>query len=521
MSAPDCDVAIVGAGPVGLALAILLGQRGRRVRVFERWPAPYPLPRAVHFDHEVARILQGAGVAAALAGRTEPASVYEWRNAAGDVLLRIGRDAGHSLSGWPESNMFHQPELEQILAERAAALPSVRVERGSEVRALHDRGDHVELDVAPAGGEPFTARARFAVGCDGANGIVRGTIGAAWSDLGFHFDWLVVDVLPREDRRGARWMPSGWEPTNWQLCDPARPTTIVSGGPGRRRWEFMRLPGETIADLDDAAVAWRLLEPWGVHPGNARLERHAVYTFRACWADAWRRGRVLIAGDAAHLMPPFAGQGLCAGLRDAANLAWKLDLVLAERAGDALLDSYASERMPHANAVIGLSIALGQVICTADPAEAKARDERMIAEAREQSAPIDARMPPLGAGCFLEGSPAAGQLFVQDAVRRGAEAGLFDDVVGGGFALVSPNGDPLSALDAEQAAWFASLGGVGAHVGPGATIEDAGGGYARWFREHEVAVALQRPDFAVFGTAPTLDGAGALVNALRARLASG
>jgi 2-polyprenyl-6-methoxyphenol hydroxylase-like FAD-dependent oxidoreductase len=512
MSAGEpCDVAIVGCGPVGQTLAILLARRGWRVRVFERFPAPYPLPRAVHFDHEVGRVLQAAGVAGALAGRTEPASVYEWRNAAGEVLLRIGRDARRSLSGWPESNMFHQPELERILDERARALPSLRVERGCEVRAVRDAGGHVELDVAPAGGAPDVARARFAVGCDGANSLVRGALGAAWSDLGFHFDWLVVDVVPDE--------PRVWEPLNWQLCDPARPTTIVSGGPGRRRFEFMRLPHESRAELDDPATAWRLLEPWGVRPGNARLERHAVYTFRACWADRWRHGRLLLAGDAAHLMPPFAGQGLCAGLRDAANLAWKLDLALAGHAGDGLLDSYASERIPHARAVIELSIALGRVICIADPAEAKARDQRMAAEARERSAPIEAQMPPLGPGCFHP-SPGAGELFVQGRVRRGREEGLFDDVVGAGFVLLGTAGDPAAGLSPELAAFFASLGGRTAHVGPDAPLADLDGGYQRWLRERGAAVVLQRPDFQVFGTAPTSDGVGALVAALRERLMS-
>lgn len=508
MSAADADVAVVGAGPVGLVLAILLGQRGRRVRVFERWPAPYPLPRAVHFDHEVGRVLQAAGVADALAGRTEPASVYEWRNAAGEVLLRIGRDERTSLSGWPESNMFSQPELEAILAGRAAALPAVRVERGCEVRAVRDAGDHVALEVAPADGAPFATRARFAVGCDGAHSLVRGAVGAAWSDLGFHFDWLVVDVVPHEARR--------WDPVNWQLCDPARPTTLVSGGPGRRRWEFMRLPGESLEELGTPETAWRLLAPWGVGPENARLERSAVYTFRACWADAWRRGRLLLAGDAAHLMPPFAGQGLCAGLRDAANLAWKLDLVLAGLAPEALLDSYPSERLPHVRAVIDLSMALGRVICIADPAEARARDERMLAEERARRAPIDAALPPLGPGCFAAGTPGAGSLFVQGRVRCGGREGRFDDVVGGGFALVGLDGDPAAHLDPAQAAFLAALGGVTAHVGAdGAPVVDLDGRYARWLRGHGAAVALQRPDFHVFGTAPTLADSGTLLDALR------
>src|SRR5262249_48916279 len=156
------------------------------------------------------------------------------------------------------------------------------------------------------------------------------------------------------------------------------------------------------------SIAWRLLAPWGVHPGNAKLERSALYTFRARWAERWRSGRVLLAGDAAHQMPPFAGQGMCAGLRDAANLAWKLDLVLGGRAPDALLDSYASERSPHVRALIELSVALGRVICVADPGEAAERDRRMLAEARERGGAVDAPLPPLGPGCFAEGDAAAG-----------------------------------------------------------------------------------------------------------------
>jgi flavoprotein hydroxylase len=506
------DVAIVGYGPVGQTLAILLGQRGWRVQVIERWPEPYALPRAVHFDHEVGRILQLAGVAGALAGRTVPAATYEWRNAAGETLIRFGRDTERSLSCWPESSMFCQPELERILDERVRELPSVAVERGTEAVGLRADPDGVAVDARRASGQTSELRARFAVGCDGANSFVRERIGSGWRDLGFQFDWLVADVLPSD--------PAWSGPLNWQLCDPARPTTLVSGGPGRRRWEFMRLPHESAGELEGEDAAWRLLAPWGVHPGNAKLERHALYSFRARWADRWRNGRALIAGDAAHQMPPFAGQGLCAGLRDAANLAWKLDLVLRGAAHDGLLDSYMSERSPHVSAMIQLSVALGRVICVADPAEAAARDQRMSAEAREQKSPVEPPLPPLGTGCFAAEASLAGELFVQDLVRHRQRTGRFDDVVGNGFALVSPAGDPTAALGPELAAWFSSLGGIAAHVARNAPVDDLNGGYARWFEKHGVAVALMRPDFVVFGAAKRLEGAAALVRALRERLAS-
>jgi flavoprotein hydroxylase len=506
------DVVIVGYGPVGETLAILLGQRGWSVGVFEKQPAAYPLPRAVHFDHEIGRILQAAGVAGALAGKTEPADVYEWRNAAGQTLLRFGSRAA-GVSGWPDANMFAQPELERLLDVRARSLPTVEVHRGCEVVGVVPRADAVALSIAGSDGTRLGVEARYVVGCDGANSFIRQHLGATVTDLGFFYDWLIVDIVPHQPRL--------WRPLNVQVCDPARPTTLVSGGPGRRRWEFMRLPGESIEDLNSEHTAWRLLEPWGFTAANATLERHAVYRFQARWVDTWRRGRLLLAGDAAHQMPPFAGQGMCSGLRDAANLAWKLDLVLAERAADALLDTYQSERVLHVRAVIQFSMELGKVICVADPAEAAARDAVMIAAA--SAGHLTTPPPPLGigAGLLLDGDPRAGQLFVQGRVEHAGAIGLFDDLVGRGWTLLSPSADPAVRLDAEAAAFFAALGGVSAQVGADGPVRDLDGTYAKWFTAAGVDLVLQRPDFYVYGTAPAAAGATQLVRALRDGLATG
>jgi len=504
------DVAIVGYGPVGQVLAILLGSYGWRVGVFEKQPAPYPLPRAVHFDHEVARILQACGIAGELSRLTEPAYTYEWRNAAGEVLLLIGSKE-LSLSGWPESNMFAQPQLEAVLDARARSLSNVSVQRGCEVIALAETDGGVEITWNDGPGNRESARAAYAVGCDGANSFVRQCIGATVTDLGFFYDWLIVDLIPREKRV--------WDPINWQLCDPRRPTTLVSGGPGRRRWEFMRLPHESVDDLNNEETAWRLLAAWGMTPLTATLERHAVYRFQARWVDTWRRGRVLIAGDAAHQMPPFAGQGMCSGIRDAANLAWKLDLLLAGKAKPHILDSYPSERIPHVQQMIQFSMELGKIICVPDVEQAAARDAAMVAAAKDRGGPTaPVPGPAIGAGLLHEGDPHAGHLFVQGEVRRGATRGRFDDVVGRGWSLVSNGGDPGAALSPEEAAFFSSIGGICVDVSSGAAIEDTGGSYARWFDTNGVAVALQRPDFHVFGASNTLAGAADLVRALRRAL---
>lgn len=506
------DVAIVGLGPVGSALAILLGQRGRRVVVIERWLEPYPLPRAVHFDHEIGRILQACGLGDELAAISEPAEVYEWRNAAGDPLLRFGR-AGLSASGWPESSMFNQPALEALLAARVEALPTVDVRRGIEVVGLDDPGDAGTAVMLSCRDAP-TIAARFVVGCDGANSTVRALVDAPVRDLGFFYDWLIVDLVLDP--------PRVFDPINLQICDPVRPTTAVSGGPGRRRWEFMRLPHESVDELNDEATAWRLLEPWGVTPANARLERHTVYTFQARWAERWRTGRVFLAGDAAHLMPPFAGQGMCSGLRDAANLAWKLDLVLDGRADDALLDTYATERMPNAAAVIGFSMDLGKVICVPDAQEAAARDEAMRAGvvAGEVS-----EVPPLPAidDGLLCASPAAGSLFLQGRVTTSAATGACvraDEVVGAGWTLLIAADRPAAdlGLDAALLAWFGALGGQVRTIGcEGADLCDADGAYSSWFARHATTAALQRPDFHVYGTVPETrnDGAAAFDELLR------
>jgi hypothetical protein len=299
-----------------------------------------------------------------------------------------------------------------------------------------------------------------------------------------------------------------FDPINLQVCDPTRPTTVVSGGPGRRRWEFMRLPHETREELGRDDTAWRLLDAWDVHPANASIERQAVYTFQARIADRWRDGRVFLAGDAAHLMPPFAGQGMCSGIRDVANLAWKLDLALTGTAGPELLATYEEERRPGAVAALDLSIELGKVICVADPAEAAARDEAMAAAVTGEVSEVPGQ-PGLTSGLIRPSAPLAGELMPQAKVG----GRWFDDVHGAGWRLVTD--DAASGdLDPAVVEWFASIGGVVVQVA------ETSPQLTSWFDEHEVRWALQRPDFRLYGTGADLAAATELVAHLRRRLSS-
>lgn len=515
------DVLIVGAGPIGMVSALLLARRGWQVTVLERWPQPYAEPRAVHFDDEVARLLADAGIADHLSQLSEPADVYDWQNAAGRTLLHFDW-SGIGRSAWPIASMFHQPALEDALAAAADATDGLSVLRGHEAVQLTETASAVEIVTRDRVGQQHTFTAPWVIGCDGANSFVRTHMPTEMTDLGFFYDWLIVDVVPNE--------PRSWTPTNLQICDPARPTTVVSGGPGRRRWEFMRMPGETAAELNNEQTAWRLLEPWNLTPDNAKLERHALYTFQARWADKWRSGRLLLAGDSAHLMPPFAGQGMCSGIRDAANLSWKLDLVLRGLADDAVLDSYGPERSAHVQHAIGMSVELGKVICVTDPEQAAQRDAAMISQDADPARILPA-LPPstLSTGILHRRTtgdpfPGAGVLAPQARVTYRGRTGRLDEVIGIGFLLIGP-GDLRAALTDEDRAF---LDGLGAKVVRLASREepDAGADAAfdidgvllPHFAETGHVASLLRPDHYVFGLASSTDEIPALIADLREQL---
>jgi 3-(3-hydroxy-phenyl)propionate hydroxylase len=358
-------VVVVGAGPAGCTVSLLLADRGVPVTLLERHRGPHPLPRAVHLDDEVTRTLHRVGVSERFLARSRPGSGLRLLDARHRVMAEFSRDLAVGRHGFPQANMFHQPDLEELLFARVETHPLIEFRRGVEVVGLEGALDpftaapvrvHArsadESAVSPDSvGETFTGR--LVLGCDGANSAIRDQVGVTMEDLGFTERWLVVDV--RADRDLDTW--DGVE----QVCDPVRAATFMQVTGDRYRWEFQLRDGEQEADLITAAALGRLLAPWTGCTGLDGLEiiRSAMYTFRARIASRFRAGRVFLLGDAAHLTPPFIGQGLAAGLRDCDNLAWKIVDVLGGRAGESLLDSYETERRPHAEALVKKAVLVG------------------------------------------------------------------------------------------------------------------------------------------------------------------
>lgn len=445
------DVAIVGCGPVGALLANLLGQAGLSVDIYDRDREVYALPRAVHFDGEVMRIFQSVGLAEKIAAATRTSSKgMHFVNAEGRTLMVRRGIEGAGPHGWAGNWYFHQPLLEAILREGVARFPNVTVHIGREI------ADVSELN------------ARYIVGCDGARSLVRRAIGSKQRDLGLHQPWLVVDLLcdPRSPRVKA--LPD----YTVQLCDPVRPMTVVHVGGARRRWEIMMMPGDDPARLTEPEVFWPMMARW-LGPEDARLERAAVYTFHSVVQEGWRKGNLLLAGDACHQTPPFLGQGMCAGMRDASNLAWKLAAVLRGDAPDSLLDTYESERLPHVRAFIELAVKLGAVLQETSPTAAAARDARFAAGAQT----FDFPQPQLGPGHRQDAPPPVGTTFPQPTLADGR---LMDDAIGQRFAIVGE-----TSLLAHLRTDAVLLPGVG---------QD-------WLAERGVRAALLRPDRYIYAIA--------------------
>jgi len=518
------DLLIVGAGSVGLTLAAVWAQLGREAVLVERHEQQYGLPRAGHIDHEIMRLLQSVDAEAPVVDDAYETAYYRWVNADGETLLDFpwGEEG---VSGWHSDFMQNSAILEASLLDRVKAGGGVQMLDGWQAQEVHQREDHVELVVArvqrqvgnPAPqptGEQRVLRGRYLVGCDGAGSRVRRAMGIDRDDLGFNEKWLVVDACKK------RVLDIDFD--SGQICDPRRPTTILPLGKHHRRWEWHISPQENPADFARPEKVWELLADLGVTPDDVDPVRQLVYTFEARTALQWRKGRVLLAGDAAHTMPPFMGQGMCSGMRDAKNLAWKLDLVVRGIADEALLDSYEQERRPHVADWTTISLESGRLSCVTDPEEARQRDAAFRAGFR----PPIPEFPQLVTGVLHRDHggklmPPAGELGVQGRVTLRGRTDLFDRLIPDRrFIVLSLDPDPLSVLDQPQRAALDALGTVAVQLhspedaADSAFVVDVDHTYATWMAERGIRTVVMRPDFYVFGGVADLGELPTLITSL-------
>lgn len=487
MSAPMFDVAIIGCGPVGAMAANILGREGLSVIVLEKELEHYPLPRAVHLDHEMMRLFQTAGVI----GRVEGDMV------ATDGHLHVGSDHGvirymgtvgkPRPFGWANDYFFYQPELEAHLREAFADNGAINLRIGAEFTGLVQDAAGVTIAYTQDSA-PQEVSARWAIACDGSRSPVRKALGVALDDLDFEEPWLVVDA---EVEGPVSFPPLTGVPADADLqrlsvmmCDPARPATIVPGRGKHRRWEFMLLPGEDDTVMMQPDKVGELVGAW-MKDVPHRIVRAATYRFHGLVAKQWQVSRVFLAGDAAHQTPPFFGQGMCHGLRDVANLAWKMSAVARDGADEAILATYQPERDPHVRGVIGAAVAAGRYICELDPAKAAARDAEIRAQSASKSGETAADLvPPVSTGFVAPGTPGAGERFIQPNLADGRK---LDELVGQGWRLFVRD---------------ASVSGQAQRVSRivAADLPD-GGAVLGWLEARQADAVLVRPDHYVFGTA--------------------
>lgn len=457
----EVEVLIVGYGPVGAAIAGLLGRYGVRTLVVDRAPGILIAPRAIALDNEALRILQMVGLGEDAFSRVSIPYVRMLSPHFGE-FARI--NTAGSIDGHPKLVTFYQPELERALRVNVEGHPSVTALTGVEMVRFTEEPAGLSVVLRPRDGEEVVVRTRYLIGADGAGSRVRAAIGEEFDGRTYPEDWLIVDALG---------VPGSFDHIEF-LCRPERPTPHMVGPGGRTRWEFMLRPGERREQMENDTAIAELLRPWA-SPEQIQIERKAVYRFHARACARFSKGPVFLAGDAAHLTPPFAGQGLVAGLRDAANLSWKLAWVLRGRSSAAILDSYDQERRPHASRMIALARFLGWLVTPRSRARAfmvhgAMKLLRTLPQFRSLFDELGVKPSnTYSEGLFVPGRGRVrhGSWFPQGFVRDGTGTlALSDDVLGPGFALVGLGADPRPFIRPETAREWARAGGTTVEVGP-------------------------------------------------------
>jgi 3-(3-hydroxy-phenyl)propionate hydroxylase len=451
------DVLVVGNGPVGATIAALLGRYGVTTLVLDKTHEVVLMPRAIALDNEALRILQLAGLSE---DAFEKIAIPDVRMHS-PVLGQFGRaDTAGCIDGHPKLVTFYQPDLERAMRSQVSRLKSVTSLGGFELESLVEESDCVVASVRDQEGHSHSVRAQYVVGADGASSRVRTLIGQEFEGQTYAEDWLIVDVMNRHK--------SAIDHIEF-LCDPRRPTPHMPAPGGRERWEFMLQPGESREELESPESIARLIAPW-IKPQELEIERKAVYRFHARCCKKFSKGRIFLAGDAAHITPPFVGQGLVAGLRDGANLAWKLAWVLRGHAAPAVLDTYDVERRPHAQAMINLAKLMGRLVMPKNKLAAffihgLMRVLTLTPATRRYFEQLDIKPKNIFKhGLFLKqrrgDKLVRGSLFPQAWVRNmQKQIQLSDDALGDNLTLVGFGVDPLSLLTTAQVVSWEKMGG--------------------------------------------------------------
>jgi len=511
------DVLISGLGPTGAVLAGLLGQRGVRVAVFDKLKDLYPLPRAVGLDHEAMRIVQELGISAQMSKIIDRYRPSEYLGMDGQLIKRLDKEPPPYRLGWEPNYVFNQPKFESAIRDRLHQIRTITVHQSAEVTSVSQSAEQVHIQVKHlADGTEKQYSGKYLIACDGGSSPLRKWTGLELEDLGFDEPWLVVDALVPQHVSDR--LPQ----TQVQYCEAQRPCTYVYCTEDHRRWEIMLNDDEYRTGEFPDEMLWPILKRW-IQPGEVTFWRRAAYRFHGLIARQWRSGNVLLAGDAAHMTPPFMAQGMVQGLRDAHNLAWKLAYVIQGRAGEGLLDSYELERKPHVRATTLKAMELGRVICERDPEKAKLRDQRLREEqgGSVQTTYRQQMIPGLTTGLIHACDPAAGQVFPQPVVQVFGGERLLDDLIGSDVAFYFDDNDESLDLDRlKQAAGTLPLQFVAINNRADSDVTDGisvrSSMIANWMQDRAVCAMLVRPDKYVYGCASTLASSVALIHAFKA-----
>ncbi|MDF3827654.1 MULTISPECIES: bifunctional 3-(3-hydroxy-phenyl)propionate/3-hydroxycinnamic acid hydroxylase [unclassified Pseudocitrobacter] len=502
----SAQVAIVGAGPVGLMMANYLGQMGVEVLVVEKLDKLIDYPRAIGIDDEALRAMQSVGLVENVLPHTTPWHAMRFLTPKGRCFADIQPMTDEF--GWSRRNAFIQPQVDAVMYEGLSRFPNVRVLFSRELEAFSQNGDSVTINLQGPEGQRETVKADWLVACDGGASVVRRTLNVPFEGKTAPNKWIVIDIA--NDPLST--------PHIYLCCDPVRPYVSAALPHGVRRFEFMVMPGETEEQLSEPHNMRQLLSKVLPNPDHVELIRQRVYTHNARIAERFRVDRVLLAGDAAHIMPVWQGQGYNSGMRDAFNLAWKLALVVNGKAGERLLDTYQQERRDHAKAMIDLSVTAGNVLAPAKPWHGNVRDgiswllnyippvKRYFLEMRFKPMP-QYREGALVMDASVKNTP-VGKMFIQPKVtRESGEVTLLDDVIGANFAIIGWGCNPLWGMSEQQIARWRALGTQFIQVVPDVQIhtpQDNVEGVIRlgdtqnrlktWFAAQDASLAVIRPD---------------------------